>query len=224
LLILRIDKFGDAENLQHLRVNEATEAPTAAPPTAGFYCPAYYVDYSKSNTENYDTCTFYACKGDSILINGCNEYCNSPDTDMVLTLFAEEGGPVATSQDCENDEYGHCSYLTYDVVRPCQEYTLREGCSGIDYCGGQVQITGTNGGTASPTYTPTQAPTVASNTPTTAAPSSGYCPHFDADQTDNAEVNYVTCSIYACPGSDLVINGCNSECLGNLYFKLHDEV
>lgn len=50
------------------------------------------------------------------------------------------------------------------------------------------------------------------------------CDSYRASRTDDDRVNYDTCTVYACPGSNLLLDGCNDECKGDQFLRLFDAV
>lgn len=52
---------------------------------------------------------------------------------------------------------------------------------------------------------------------------SDVCPSFSVSNTEYDTVNYATCMVYACPGANLVLSGCNANCVGDQYFILFDQ-
>lgn len=199
-----------------------------APGTNSFYCPAFYVYDTANDVRNYATCQFYACPGASVLLNGCNEYC-STSLGLYLRLYNEDGLQVAEGVDNCDIQYDYCALISYNTTAACQVYELREGCKDDQGCGGMIEVVGAfPAPTPSPTKWPTLEPTYSPDTPTTPPPTAqggqGACPNYSAADTTYASINYATCQIYACPGSYLAINGCNSYCSGDQYIVLYDQV
>lgn len=96
--------------------------------------------------------------------------------------------------------------------------TVQNGTSTIK---AQSIFTSTSSGdtpSVNPVLTPTHAPTDGDDRVSTV------CEPFSVSNTDYDTVNYATCSIYACPDADLVLSGCNVECVGDQYFILYNQV
>jgi hypothetical protein len=185
-----------------------TEVPSSMPSRSSqFYCPSYSVSYTNNAEQNYATCEVYACPGSTIVISGCGPGACSGD--QYLSLFDSSNYQVASNDDnCES-----CSEITYITSQPCQTYSIHEGCYDSNSCGGTLSVAV---GDDSPTETPTLLPSI--------DPSSQfYCPSYSASNTSNAEQNYATCEVYACPGSTIVISGCGpGACSGDQYLSLYD--
>jgi hypothetical protein len=79
--------------------------------------------------------------------------------------------------------------------------------------------------TMSPTFVPSQAPTYApTKAPAVSQSINGVvtCSDFNiATSTNFAAINTVSCSFQACPGTTLLISGCNSVCSGDQYIRLY---
>lgn len=98
-------------------------------------CESYYAIDTDYATQGYSTCSFVACGGTSVYVDGCD--C---DGDSYLRLFDE------TSQVSSNDDScgsGLCSYMSYTVQgnsSSCQTFTIAEGCYSVNSCSGTVVV------------------------------------------------------------------------------------
>jgi hypothetical protein len=119
----------------------AFKPPTIAPTKSPYLCEPYSVVNTDNSQQNYDTCYFYACPGDNIVISLCSlegGECSQGDT--YLRLLNSSNLEVS-----HNDDYcSVCSQITYEPPNDsiCQSYTIIEGCYSSGSCGGTVAVSG----------------------------------------------------------------------------------
>ena len=104
-------------------------------------CPSFLVTSTNSASINYDTCSFTACPGDTMVMS--TFFPGNCSVDTYLKLF----DPSTGNKLAENDDYDDslCSQITYTFTSSCRAYTVAEGCYQSLTCGGQVTYSGIPG-------------------------------------------------------------------------------
>jgi len=151
---------------------ELSKNPTAGPTAMPFtpettFCPSFSITDTNTDTINYDTCSFSACPGDTVVMSTFSP--GSCTGDTYLRLF----DPSTGNQLAENDDYDDslCSEITYTFTESCRVYTLREECYPSTTCGGQVMYSGNTISVQSPSLLTTQATSTKPTTNPTQSPS-----------------------------------------------------
>lgn len=184
-----------------------TPTPSATPtvaPTGGLTCPSYSASSTNSAATNYDTCSFTACGGSTVVADTCG--CTG---DTYLILY---NGDTQVAYD-DDSSCNSCSQITYTVPgssSDCYTYSLHEGCFSGGSCSGTVVVTGVSVDTN--TTTPTSYPLVGPST-------SMSCAAYSASNTNSAFQNYESCGFSACGGTSFTISGCG--CSGDQVLQLY---
>lgn len=121
-------------------------------------CASFSASNTAGTTQNYATCDFAVCNGDSITISSCG--CTG---DTYLRLY-DSGGSQITYIDDSGGQCGSCSVMSTPYVvsgsTACSVITIREGCYGTESCSGTVTVSGVSEATASPSTAPTPLPAI----------------------------------------------------------------
>lgn len=101
------------------------------------YCAKYQASHTYHGMTNFGTCDMYVCNGTKLSISLC-----SPEAECSgNTLLRLYDSLNHTVQYAGNDDHcDQCSQIVYNFDKPCQWYTIREGCSGSSSCGGRVIV------------------------------------------------------------------------------------
>ena len=169
---------------------KATSGPTSAQPTFSAWsptpspsrnllpliCPPYFATGTDSARNNYAECQVFACPGQTFTVGDCTNGNRdlpgqSCQGDQLIRVFGTLTNPQ--NEVGSNDDFcGLCSQVTITVPQNyvCQVFTIREGCAGMQTCGGVMAVSGDimplpNGVRLVP-ITPTLAPSSLPTTPT----------------------------------------------------------
>lgn len=166
----------------------------------------YYPEYQISN------CVFSACPNTTLRI-ACNEkngsklqYLYSIETDSYSSITNQNTSGTTTSYYFRTRSNGSCQ----------DRYIISEYCDIGIPCNNTYTIYNANWKNSIPTSKPTLSFLPTANPVVTY---SKVCPSYSANKTKSATFNYVDCSFYACPNSQILVTAVPSY--GNLYWKFN---
>ena len=122
-------------NVRHIRRRSYSDAHLKQEHFA--YCGQYDTTMTHHAMTNFGTCDMWVCPGTKLSMSMCSSEGDCWGN-TVLRLYDSFNHTV---QYAGNDDHcDSCSEITYHFTKPCQWYTLREGCWGASRCGGRVIV------------------------------------------------------------------------------------
>ena len=223
-----------------------TFVPTASPTVVKFNCPTFVASNTNSGSENTVPCNVWACGSDTILFDMCYSASGSlvKEGDPVLSIFDSLDNLLASSSDYAfPSECGNAPYFSFTLPgspSKCRIYTIKQGCHGMETCGGTLQVSNNENRfthvptlepslhpSVLPSLTPTQTPSME---PTTSIPTmmptirsqTWLCPKYTSSPTTLITAD---CFVQVCGGDSISIELCSdtdTKCSGNVQLSLSD--